>query len=165
MTVPPSTNKPISVVSLAHISPSPPQNDSNEHSSSSPSGVNANDDKHDSNNRSASSEDATKYNQNYNERGKVEKEQRMRLYVAGLRYERQQQRKSNETELKQGNSMRWNRRRRYPSSRFYKMTTTTRKIKLPTKQLYTHIRRIRLGITSKVPTNLFSGLFFKNGAD
>ena len=89
------------------LSPSPPQNDSNEHSSSSPPpGVNANDDKNDSNNRPASREDTAKYNQDYNERGKVEKEQRMKLHEAGLRYERQQQRKSNETELKQGNSMR-----------------------------------------------------------
>ena len=75
------------------LSPSPPQNDSNEHSSSSPPpGVNANDDKNDSNNRPASREDTAKYNQDYNERGKVEKEQRMRLHEVELRYERQQQR-------------------------------------------------------------------------
>ena len=85
------------------LSPSPPQNDSNEHSSSSPPpGVNANDDKNDSNNRPASREDTAKYNQDYNERGKVEKEQRMRFHEVELRYKRQQQRKSNETELKQG---------------------------------------------------------------
>ena len=71
------------------LSPSPPQNDSNEHSSPSPPpGVNANDDKNDSNNRPASREDTAKYNQDYNERGKVEKEQRMRLHEVELRYER-----------------------------------------------------------------------------
>ena len=85
--VPPSTNNPISLLSLAHTSPTPPQNDYNEHSSSSPPGVNTNDNKNDSNNRAALSEDTAKYNQNYNKRGKVELEQRMRLHEAELRYE------------------------------------------------------------------------------
>ena len=71
--VPPSTNNPISLLSLAHTSPSPPQNDYNdynEHSSLSPPGVNANDSKNDSNSRAALSEDTAKDNQKYNERGK-----------------------------------------------------------------------------------------------
>ena len=85
------------------LSPSPPQNDSNEHSSSSPPpGVNANDNKNDSNNRAALSEDTAKYNQNYNERGKVEKEQRMRLPRGRTQIRATAAEKSNETELKQG---------------------------------------------------------------
>ena len=76
--------------------------------------------------------------------GKVEKEQRMRFHEVELRYKRQQQRKSNET---------------------HHAVKLTRKLKLLTKQLYTHIMRIKLGSTSKVPTHLFSGLFKKIGFD